>query len=70
MKVIVTKANADGTFDEVGMSNRTVIGPYKQSSRIMVIVKEYANGNRARVEWFADDNIQSKPSLVTYVNNK
>jgi len=60
MRAIVTKQNADGSYDEVGMNNRTIIGPYKRYGTINKYARLYANGKMYRVELYAD-RIDGKP---------
>jgi hypothetical protein len=64
IKAIVTKQNADGTFDEVGMNNRTIIGPYKRLSTILKHADEWAGPNKTiRVELYRNTSLslQDKP---------
>jgi hypothetical protein len=54
MTAIVTRKNSDGSYDEVGMSNRSVVRG--SHSNILKKAKEYAKGPH-RVELFHGDRI-------------
>ena len=54
MTAIVTRKNSDGSYDEVGMSNKTVVRG--SHSNILKKAKEYAKGPH-RVELFHGDRI-------------
>lgn len=76
MKAIVTRQNADGTYDCVGMNNRTVVGPYKTRWGLRRYGVEYhlekwaMQGPRkqVRIELFYGDNLQKEtPDRVDFV---
>ena len=53
LKIIVTKQNKDGSFDEVGMNNRALFSNYKTlKNAIKFGAKPFANGKACRVEVF------------------
>lgn len=66
MKAIVTKQNLDGTYNEVGMNTRCVLGPYVNKSFIRKKARNYAGKHPHRIEYFAD-TIQADPVSVEYV---
>ncbi len=58
MKAIITVQNADGTYDEVGMNNRTMVSHLKSERGILKWAKEYANVRKAkniRLEFFGSN---------------
>lgn len=67
MRVIVSLQQDDGTYREVGMNTRTVIGPYAKAGTILKHARAYANGKRARIEWYAD-SILGQPYRVSAIN--
>jgi hypothetical protein len=59
---IVTRQNTDGTFDEVGSNNRTVITGYKSyQSAMRYAIKPFAQGRVVRVEVYHNDNVHRTP---------
>ena len=55
MKLILTRQNFDGTYDEVGMNNRTVISGYKtMRNAIKYRVLPFGQGRPVRVEEYGD----------------
>jgi hypothetical protein len=55
MKLILTRQNFDGTYDEVGMNNRTVISGYKtMRNAIKYRVLPFSLGRPVRVEEYGD----------------
>jgi len=67
MKAIVTRQNPDGTYDEVGMNNRIVVGPFKRERTVFLRAFTWARGRSHRVETFAGDSILGSPNTVRYV---
>lgn len=68
MKAIVTRQNADGTYDNVGMNNRTLFSQYRTKVGLIHYgVKRFANGKKCRVELFRDNEIYGDPYEVFYV---
>lgn len=61
-RYLCTKQNADGTFDEVGMNNRTIISGYKSwSTALRYGVRRWAGEGRCvRVEVYYGDNVQGR----------
>lgn len=67
MKAIITRANPDGSFDEVGMNNRTVTKSYKTREGLFKYgIPDSFNG-RLRIEIFAGDSIYGKPIEIKEV---
>lgn len=65
-KYIVTKQNKDGSFDEVGMNNRTVVDGLTTYGRTFRYrIKPFGNGRVCRVEVFCG-TIYGKP-IETFV---
>ena len=55
MKLILTRQNPNGTYDEVGMNNRTVITGYKTvRNAIKYRVLPFGQGRPVRVEEYGD----------------
>ena len=70
MKAIVTKQNADGSFDEVGMSNRALFSHYKTKQGLLRYgVFPFAKDHTCRVEIYYGDNIHRGPNEVFYVKH-
>jgi hypothetical protein len=61
MKAIVSLKKDDGTYHEVGMNNRTVIGPYKGEGSIYKLATAWAKGKGHRIEFFMGDSILGPP---------
>ena len=69
MKIIVTKQNADGTFDSAGMGNRALSGDYKYlQNAIKHFDKPFASGNPFRVEIFYSNLYQDNADQVLFFN--
>jgi hypothetical protein len=66
IKAIVTAARPDGTFDEVGMNNRTVVGPYRRDFYIWRAARAYGRGRPFRIEFFRGDRIYGNPYKIEY----
>jgi hypothetical protein len=67
MKIIATRKNADGTFDEAGLRNRILISNYKTvKGAIRFAVKPFGQGKTVRCEVF-NNSIYDKPSDVFIV---
>lgn len=62
MKFVVTRQNPDGTYDEVGMTNRTVISGYKTIRNAMKYgVIPFGRGRKCRVEQYIGESIYGTP---------
>lgn len=67
MQYIVTRMNADGTYDEVGGRNRTIISGYKtRAGALRYGIKPYARGTTARVEVYPSSSYKD-PVEIFYV---
>lgn len=54
MKYLVTRQNADGSFDSVGMNNRTIVSGYKTyHNAFRFAIRPFGNGRVCRVEVYA-----------------
>ena len=70
MKIIVTRENADGTYDDVGTNNRALISGYKTLKNAMKFgVMPFANGKSIRVEIFPHGNIYAEFNWVIYLDS-
>ena len=70
MKIIVTKENADGTYDDVGTNNRVLISGYKTLKNAMKFgVKPFANNKPIRVEIYPHGNIYVECNWVIYFDS-
>lgn len=67
LKVLVTFARPDGSFDEVGMSNRTVVWG-GDKGKINEVVRTLSQGRETRLEWFTDTTFYGEPDRVTFLN--
>lgn len=69
MKAIVTLQNEDGTYDSVGMNNRTVFGPYSRKTTIQVRARAWARDRAHRIEYFwGDDLLDANHQSTEYVS--
>jgi hypothetical protein len=67
IRYIVTRQNADGTYDEVGMSNRTIVSGYKTwAGALRYAIKPFGRGVTVRVEAFPS-NLHTDPVKIFYV---
>ena len=67
-RYIVTKQNKDGSFDEVGMNNRTIIDGLSTYGRTFRHrINPFGNGKVVRVEVYYGSNIYGKP-IETFVS--
>jgi hypothetical protein len=64
---IVSLLRDDGTYAEVGMNTRTVIGPYRSETWLNKAIRDYARGQQARVQKFAG-SILSDPYTTYEIN--
>ena len=70
MKIIVTKENADGTYDDVGMNNRALFSNYKTlKNAIKFGAVPYADGKKIRVEVYPTGNIYAECNWVIYLDS-
>lgn len=70
MKIIVTKENADGSFDNVGTNNRALFSNYKTlKNAIKFGAVPYADGKKIRVEVYPTDNIYAECNWVIYLDS-
>lgn len=70
MKIIVTKENADGTYDDVGTNNRALISGYKTLKNAMKFgVMPFANNKAIRVEIYPHGNIYAECNWVMYFDS-
>lgn len=69
MKVILTRQNNDGTYDEVGMNNRMLISDLKADRAIDRHARAFGRGRKVRLEYFTDSNFYAdKPFKIRYVD--
>lgn len=67
MQAIITKRNADGSYDNVGMENRTVTKQYKTARNLLKFGVPASWRNFGfRIEWFKKFDSYSDPFKVTY----
>lgn len=67
MKAIVTKQNPDGSYDEVGMNNRTVFEA-KTYQGLKTKARKWTD-RPFRMEIFRDNNIQQECKEVSFYSN-
>ncbi len=65
MKYIVTRQNPDGSYDEVGMNNRTIFEG-KSYPRVLRKISAWANGRTVRIEEYSN-SILGKPLRETTI---
>lgn len=61
MKVIVTKQNDDGTYNEVGMNTRMLINWLKADYAILKHARQFCKGKPFRLEYFHDTTFYGVP---------
>lgn len=66
MKAIVTRQNTDGSFDQVGMNNRALFGPYRAQRTIEKLAAEFAGARGYRVELYKCDQVYGEPDGVRF----
>lgn len=69
MTFIVTLANPDGTYDEVGMRNRFLTSHYKTITTLIKwgIPRHWKkSGNKVRIEHYSG-SVYGNPSATSYV---
>jgi hypothetical protein len=66
MKYLVTRQNPDGSYDEVGMNNRTIFEG-KSYPQILRKISAWANGRSVRIEEYPS-SILGKPSRETIIS--
>lgn len=66
MKVIVTRENNDGTYDEVGMKNIMLISWLKADYAILKHAREFANDKPFRLQYFHDTTFYGAPFKVVH----
>lgn len=65
MKAIVTRANPDGSFDEVGMNNRFVTNTYKTKHGLLRYGIPAIFKGKVRIEIFNGSSIYGSPIEIT-----
>lgn len=69
-KYLVTRQNADGSYDEVGMNNCYIVSGYKTYKNAFKYgINPFGNGRKVRVEVYGD-NIHTKPFDVFEVQTR
>lgn len=66
MRAIITQPNKDGTYDDVGMNNRTVTKNYKTFKNLIQHGIPSNFVGRLRLEIWHGENIYGKPKEVVY----
>ena len=67
MQYVITRQNENGTYDEVGMRNRTVVSGYKTyRGALQYGIKPFGRGGMVRVEAFPS-NLYKDPVDIFYV---
>ena len=68
MQYVITRQNEDGTYDEVGMRNRTVVSGYKTyRGALQYAIKPFGRGTFVRVEVYPS-NLYKAPVDIFYVD--
>ncbi len=68
MKIICTRQNKDGSYDEVGMRNRFLTSSYKTTNGfIRYGIPTNFYGNTLKLEVFYGDSVYTDPDKVRYV---
>ena len=70
-KVIVTRQNSKGTYDQVGMSNRTIVSDLKTVKGILNRLHKYKwlqVGQMVKLEYFDNNSIYGDPYKVLEVS--
>jgi hypothetical protein len=66
MKAIVSRT-VNGTFPEVGTSDRMLVSDLKTEQGVIKRARHYAQGKTFRVEFFHSDNLYGQPYRVIVV---
>lgn len=65
MKYLITRQNRDGSFDSVGMDNRTIVSGYKTYRNAFKYgIQPFGNGRVCRVEVYPGNSIYGNPIEV------
>jgi hypothetical protein len=68
MKIIYTRQNADGSYDQCGMNNKRLTSHYKTTSGFLRYgIPTNFYGNTLRLEVWYGDNIYRDPDKTMYV---
>ena len=68
MKILYTKANSKGEYNDVGMTDRGLTSHYTTTSGFLRYgLPSNFRGNRVRLEVFYGENIYRSPDKVIYV---
>lgn len=65
MKVIITRARKNGTFDDVGMMFRMSTS-VKTEKQARVIAHDFSKGDPYRIEFFGSERIYGIPMKTVY----
>jgi hypothetical protein len=68
MQVLISRQIKPGEYAELGMNDRTIIGPWRSEKHIRKLAEQFARGKGARLEWFADGTISyAEPYRTDYI---
>ena len=68
---LVTKQNADGSYDSAGMNNRCIISGYKTFRNAFKYgINPFGNGKTVRVEVYAGSVLGKPLGVYTYSTTK
>jgi hypothetical protein len=68
MRIIYTRQNPDGSYDDVGMNNRGITSNYKTTNGFLRYgVPTNFYGHNVRLEVFYGDNVYKNPDKVKFV---
>jgi hypothetical protein len=68
MKIICTRQNKDGSYDEVGMNNRFLTSNYTTTNGFLRYgIPTHFYGHTLQLEVFYGDNVYRNPDKTVYV---
>jgi hypothetical protein len=64
MKILITRASLDGTFDAVGTNNRWLFSDIQTETGAINRAIPYSQGRAYRIEFYSDSGIYGDPFRV------
>ena len=68
MRAVLTIQNKDGTYDEVGTMNRSIVGPATSMKSLITQSRAVTWGRPARLEIYNGTSINGDPKEVKYLD--
>ena len=67
MKFLITRQNKDGSFDEVGMTNRTIYSDLKTINGAARRARKLWPNVGLRIEAFSNERFYGEPSQTVFI---